>query len=737
MLNFVELPDRVTRIVRDLILELRRRGVFRAAGIYVAAAWILIEGASVILPKFDVPDEVMRWLVITAFVGFPIAMVLAWIFDLTEQGIQRTDDADGARAVSGVQKGDFIAICALSLALILSVYLNIRSTPTSTILHESKSILVADFDNRTGNSQFDRVLQHALAIDIEGATFITSYDRNAALSLRDESHSDDALTADGALSIATRQGVDFVLSGTLESKGAGYRIGVAVIDSASGETVAEVSGVSKTEADVFEIVAELSTEIRENFNDNSIELNDTTGMRYFTAATLEAAKFYIDALDLAAGGEHEKAVQLYQRATETDADLGRAYAAAALSTYRLGELAGAQKLWLVALNHVETMTERERYRALGQYHLTVTHDYRLAVDNLTILVAKYPADAAGHEYLAAAAFESLKFEKAADEIESALAVYPNNELYRARHARYSMFAGKFDIAEDIARGIVEASPDNSAAYLPLAAAAMVSDDFDAARHVYRQMAETAGSNGDKSVATLGLSDVEIYAGAFDAAEKMLLDGIATDLGNGSRDAASTKYLALAEMQLATGDAGGAEISADNALELSSNNALSVAVAIVFLHTGNHKKADIISSRLQQQSQSQWRAYSLMLNAMILRNDGDNRKSINAMRDALKLVDLWLIRFQLAQTYLRTEQFAEALDELTIAEQRRGEATAVFFDDKPTYRYLATLPYWIGRAQDGLNMRSAASDNYQSFLARWSAPGPLMDDSRRRLQQEER
>jgi tetratricopeptide (TPR) repeat protein len=95
--------------------------------------------------------------------------------------------------------------------------------------------------------------------------------------------------------------------------------------------------------------------------------------------------------------------------------------------------------------------------------------------------------------------------------------------------------------------------------------------------------------------------------------------------------------------------------------------------------------------------------------------------------------LWLIRFQLGQSYLAAEQYAEALDEFTIAEARRGEASALFLDDMPTYRFLAELPYWIGRAQEGLNMRAAALESYQAFLDRWSDTGPLASDARKRLQ----
>jgi len=65
--------------------------------------------------------------------------------------------------------------------------------------------------------------------------------------------------------------------------------------------------------------------------------------------------------------------------------------------------------------------------------------------------------------------------------------------------------------------------------------------------------------------------------------------------------------------------------------------------------------------------------------------------------------------------------------------RQGEATAIFFDEFPTYRYVATLPYWLGRAQAGLGMTDAATENFNLFLSQRAADDPLANDARQRLE----
>ncbi len=74
-------------MLNKFIRELRRREVFRTAGLYVGIGWLLVEVASVVLPAFDAPEWVLRAMIIVMVVGFPVALVLAWIYDFTEHGI--------------------------------------------------------------------------------------------------------------------------------------------------------------------------------------------------------------------------------------------------------------------------------------------------------------------------------------------------------------------------------------------------------------------------------------------------------------------------------------------------------------------------------------------------------------------------------------------------------------------------------------------------------------------------
>jgi len=718
----------------NLIRELRRREVFRAAGLYVGIAWILIEAASVFLPAFEAPDWVMRAFIIVAIIGLPIVIVLAWIYDVTDHGIEVQGDATDTVVIPfGGRKGDFIVIGVLSVALIFSVYLNVTREGEPVATPDPVSILIADFGNNTGNPMFDGLLEQALAIGVEGAPHITSYQRNSALRLATKLQSGvDTLTAEAARLVAVREGINLVLTGTIDSDGSGFELGLAAINPATGEAAFEVSSNAKGPEAVLTAVGLLSEDIREELGDTTLDETDAATAETFTAASLEAAQAYTSAIDAAFNGDHEQAVQSFEKATSLDPNFGRAFSGWALSEFKLGRTEKATELWNKALSLMDTMTDRERLRTLGLYYVSVTGNFKSAVQSFSELVEKYPADAAGHNNLAVSAFYTRDFATASKEGRLIMEIYPASELYQSNFALYAMYSGDFEAGADVANKLIADNPAWGAAYLPVAVAAMATGDYDAARVAYDAMSEATASHLQGSIAHLGLADLAIYAGKFAQAQALLLSGIEQDLAAENQAAAAAKQVALAETLAAAGDLDAASAAASTALDMSSQDSVRIAAARVYLAAGDKASAAQISGELTKKIQSQSRAYGLIIQAAIAREDGRHAQAADLLRNALDLADLWLIRFELGKTFLAAGLNAEALEEFMHCDERRGEASAIFLDDTPSYRYMAEMPYWISRAQQGLGMDAAALDGYNVFLERRPEGGPLADDARQRM-----
>ncbi len=107
----------------SLIAELKRRNVFRVGVAYAIVAWLLIEVASVVLPTFKAPEWVMQVCTFLVIFGFPLALILAWAFELTPEGIKREQDVEPAESIAHVtgRKLDFAIIGLLAVALIFVV----------------------------------------------------------------------------------------------------------------------------------------------------------------------------------------------------------------------------------------------------------------------------------------------------------------------------------------------------------------------------------------------------------------------------------------------------------------------------------------------------------------------------------------------------------------------------------------------------------------------------------------
>jgi tetratricopeptide (TPR) repeat protein len=167
--------------------------------------------------------------------------------------------------------------------------------------------------------------------------------------------------------------------------------------------------------------------------------------------------------------------------------------------------------------------------------------------------------------------------------------------------------------------------------------------------------------------------------------------------------------------------------------LVSTDATLVPGALVYLAAGEADRAQEFADTLAETLSAQSRAYAELVRGVIAMRSGKNLEAIEGLTAAVDLADLWLLRFYLGRAYFEAGYFVEALDEFTAAADRHGEATAVFLDDLPSYRYIATLPYWLGRAQAELGMSAEAAENFNTYLSRRPAGEPLAEDARQRLQ----
>jgi tetratricopeptide (TPR) repeat protein len=236
-----------------------------------------------------------------------------------------------------------------------------------------------------------------------------------------------------------------------------------------------------------------------------------------------------------------------------------------------------------------------------------------------------------------------------------------------------------------------------------------------------------------SLSSHGLADLAMYEGRWSTARQILVSGIAADEKANYTNARAAKLVALAEVHLAERQLAEAAATARTAIASIREDATLVPAAFVLLDAGRADEAKAIADGLLQQFQPRSRAYGEMINARIAQRSGRLVDSVTSLQNAQKHADLWLGRFLMARTQVEAERYPQASGDLDECQRRSGEATAIFLDDVPTFRYLSPVPYWTGRVQQGMGNSSAAAENYKTFLTRRPTAGdPLADDARKRL-----
>lgn len=682
--------------------ELKRRHVFRVAALYAGIAWISLQAASMILPAFHAPNWVFQAMIVIGLIGFVIVIVVAWLYELTAEGLKRDDEVIINRKLKPLVGGrlwNILLIGVLGIALSISLYGNYRAKRLAEAGGggvKAVSVLIADLSNRTGDPVFDGTLEEALGVGLEGAPFITNYERETARRLVAEIKPGSRLDDEAARLVAVREGIKVVLSGMIEPADDGYTLTMRAVNPADGKIIKDATANAATRDDVLPAVGSIAAQVREALGDTSLEDGKLADKETFTAASLEAASYYTRAQTLAGGNKDEEALPVYQKAVEADPEFARAYSGWGLSAFKLGRRSEATQQWNQALKLLDRMTERERYRTLGLYYTVVSLDYDKAIENYKQLVELYPADGPAHNNLAISHFMTLDFQQALKDGKRVLDIYPEDVQFRANYALYAMYAGDLKTAVEEAGKVVKADPSYYLAYLPLAMQAMTVQDLPAARQVYQRAAAQAGVSG-ASLAAIGLADIALYDGKPADAEKLLLDGIAADQANGNEQGVAAKRGALAKAYVLQGKRKEALETLSALTEKAGTDAELVPAALLYLELGEITQVKAIAAQLSQQLQPQSRAYSKMLEGLLALREQKPVEAIDALKAAVGLADLWLVRYNLGEAYLAAGYPAEAKSEFEATVKRRGEASALFLDDTPTYRYYAPVPQKLAAA----------------------------------------
>ena len=332
-------------VVSKLFNELKRRNIFRVAGVYAVVGWLVAQIVALAANSFAAPAWVMQMLIVGLIVGFPIAMVFAWAFEMTPEGVKRTEavDQDASIADKTGRKLDFAILGGLALVAGLAIFQisrpavpvvahsdSVSTQPEQEITaaeplvnEQEKSIAVLPFTNMANNADnvpFTLGLHDDLLTHLSKISALKVISRTSVMEYQG--------TTKKIKQIAEELGVANILEGGVQRAGNQIRLNVQLIDATTDEHLwAEIYDRELTTENIFKIQTEVSTEIAAALK-AQLTPEESKSIAAIPTHNLEAYDAYLAGrrlLENRSSASLKQALTLFERAATLDPGYAQAW----------------------------------------------------------------------------------------------------------------------------------------------------------------------------------------------------------------------------------------------------------------------------------------------------------------------------------------------------------------------------------------------------------------------------
>jgi TolB-like protein len=336
-LFLVESDSMIGRMVR----ELRRRRVFRTGALYIIAAWAALQVADLFFSAMGIPEAALRALIWAAFVGFPVALVFGFFFDVGTGGIRRTPvQGEGAVEPQPLRRGDYViltAFLAVAVALIWSASERVRETssgagaarvtePTAAVQKLANSIAVLPFENISSDSEneyFCEGVSEEILHELSNFRGLSVIGRTSSFAFKGSDY--------GIARISGLLGVRYVLQGSVRKHGQQLRIAAQLLDENGVQVWSE--RFDRQLANVFAIQSEIAAAVAKNVANLVTSQNAPAHV-----PSIEAYEAFLRGRSLLHQREPWAAIPLLRKAVELDERFAEAHAELAIGYLTGGDL---------------------------------------------------------------------------------------------------------------------------------------------------------------------------------------------------------------------------------------------------------------------------------------------------------------------------------------------------------------------------------------------------------------
>src|SRR5579871_6313127 len=480
------------------------------------------------------------------------------------------------------------------------LYLRSRSgapTANSAALTEKDTVVLADFDNKTGDPVFDDALKQALAVQLGQSPFLNILsERKVEETLRLMGRpTTEKISRDVARELCIRTGSKGIVLGSISNLGGQYVIGLTAVACSTGDTLAEEQEQAATKQDVLKALGAASTALRVKLGESLATVQKFDVPVEATTPSLEALKAYSMGVITGRTKGDAEAIPFMKRAVELDPNFAIAYAGLAVDYSNLGQASLSAEYTRKAYDLRDRVSERERYRISALYFQNVTSEVEKATEAYQLWARSYPRDMVPHTNLGLLYANLGQWDKAIAETIAAQHLEPTIVNYANLANNYAAV----NRIADARKTMTEAQQrgfDNLLIRANLYSLAFLSGD---SAEMERDVAWAAGRPSEEDQMLNTHADTQAYYGRF-AKARDLARRAADSAARSDAKETSAQWLALQALREAeVGNVAAARQGVTRALALAPGRDVKVISALVLARTGETAQSKSIMDGLEK------------------------------------------------------------------------------------------------------------------------------------------
>jgi eukaryotic-like serine/threonine-protein kinase len=599
-----------------------------------------------------------------------------------------------------------------------------RSHRTATRVTEVGAIVLADFDNKTGDTVFDDTMKQGLLVQLEQSPFLDLVsERKVIETLRlMDRPTGDPLTAELTREVCQRTDSKAMVTGSIVKLGSQYVIGLKAVDCNSGGVLAVAQEQATGKETVLKALDKAASSLRRKLGESLGSVQKyATPVEEATTPSLEALKAYTLGQKTRFAKGENAALPFYKRAVEIDPNFAMPYRNMSVSYANLNEAARAAENAHEAYVRRERVSERERFTIEANYYILATGELEKAAQTYELWQQTYTRDFLPYANLAFIYGAIGNLEKELENAREALRLEPNNVANYGNLANTLMTLNRFDEAEQVYK---EAEKRKLVAEILLANRYQFAFLKGDTAQMAMWVSAAAGKPGAEDLLLASQADTEGWYGRFKSARELTLRAMDLAQRNDAKETAAGHEAAAALREVESGNRGQAYLDADAALKLAPNRDVQAVAAIVFARAGKLAPAQKLAAELDKAFPLDTlvqRYWLPSIRAAIALERKDPNRAIESLNGA-RTIELGqptaALTVFLCPAYLRGQAFLMLHD---------GNAAAAEFQKLIDHRGLVVNFPWAAMARVGLARAYAmqgdspkARARYQDFLTLWKS-----------------